>query len=452
MKKSSWLYLSPAEKIIKAKLKLVKSHPFFGYPLMQIPIISSDDIKKGKIRPRGRWIQYNEKYVESLSIEELAGVLAHEILHFLLRHTQRTRELKKKIELYGRKEDRKFYLLMNIAQDIVVNAILVRNGLKLPKGGYLPMEGSNNEMYIDVEDMNGKVVRVQDPDKKSAEDVYFEIKDLEFDDSDSDGTRDDDETLSFHEEFPEEGSEEGGGGRSSGRHSKDTGGSESYSDGEEGASNGKRNVNDFMKSPEELLNEAYTYAKLQGKAPLGIERYVDEALKPKVNWKAVLRRFVTKAIPSNYTYLKPNKNSPENIFLPGVEKSQRVMGLIAIDTSGSISREELTQFISEIKWIARNYQIDIETIVCDAEVHSILRLRSQKDLEKLELKGGGGTDFTPVFDEANKRNPKFLIFFTDGYGTFPEKRPNYPVIWVVTERGAPERYFPFGRVIRMGVI
>jgi predicted metal-dependent peptidase len=52
--------------------------------------------------------------------------------------------------------------------------------------------------------------------------------------------------------------------------------------------------------------------------------------------------------------------------------------------------------------------------------------------------GGGGTDFRPVFryiDEHSELDPSLLIFFTDGYGTYPERPPAYPVMWFLTHDG-----------------
>jgi predicted metal-dependent peptidase len=68
------------------------------------------------------------------------------------------------------------------------------------------------------------------------------------------------------------------------------------------------------------------------------------------------------------------------------------------------------------------------------------------------MKGGGGTSFIPVFDELKKTKctPSILIYFTDGYGNFPEVSPKrYPVLWVLTENHQDP---PWGRttVIRVG--
>jgi predicted metal-dependent peptidase len=72
---------------------------------------------------------------------------------------------------------------------------------------------------------------------------------------------------------------------------------------------------------------------------------------------------------------------------------------------------------------------------CDAQVHEVVKIRKFQDFtKKLQMKGGGGTDFRPVFNKVKelKMQPELLIYLTDTYGSFPEKAPNYPVLWCVT--------------------
>jgi predicted metal-dependent peptidase len=66
--------------------------------------------------------------------------------------------------------------------------------------------------------------------------------------------------------------------------------------------------------------------------------------------------------------------------------------------------------------------------------------------------GGGGTSFIPVFEYVNveARDAKLLIYFTDGYGSFPEPHDvEIPTIWVSTSRGAEKEHYPFGTVIKI---
>ena len=100
--------------------------------------------------------------------------------------------------------------------------------------------------------------------------------------------------------------------------------------------------------------------------------------------------------------------------------------------------------------IARNFPIRITLLSVDADIHDKIELRCFADVQKITgLRGGGGTDFRPVFDYAVKHRKRLIIFFTDGFGTFPERPPSIKTIWVVSPNGAPSKNFPFGKVIRI---
>jgi predicted metal-dependent peptidase len=154
-------------------------------------------------------------------------------------------------------------------------------------------------------------------------------------------------------------------------------------------------------------------------------------------------------IPQDYTYLKPSRRSLSGVYLPSIAKDKYLEALVAVDTSGSISGQELNQFLSEIQWIARNFPIRITLLSVDADIHDKIELRCFADVRKITgLRGGGGTDFRAVFDYAVKHRKRLIIFFTDGFGTFPEKT-DIKTIWVVSPNGAPSKNFPFGKVIRI---
>lgn len=120
--------------------------------------------------------------------------------------------------------------------------------------------------------------------------------------------------------------------------------------------------------------------------------------------------------------------------------------VIAIDTSGSVKGEMVQSFIQKTYNIIKSTEsfakrINLHIIQCDAEIQEHIRITNQEEfdeyLKNMELKGFGGTDFRPVFEfvddlVANKEffNLKGLIYFTDGYGTFPAKQPAYDTAFV----------------------
>lgn len=122
--------------------------------------------------------------------------------------------------------------------------------------------------------------------------------------------------------------------------------------------------------------------------------------------------------------------------------------VIAIDTSGSVRGEIVQAFIQKTYNILKQQEsfftkVNIHIIQCDYEVLSDVKITSQQEFDNyinsMELKGFRGTDFRHAFEYVNElcRNKEFidlrgLIYFTDGYGDFPEK-PNYKTAFVFLE-------------------
>jgi predicted metal-dependent peptidase len=436
--------LPAKERITKARISLLRERPFFGYALMHVQIVSKDEQK-----PPGPKIVYDPGFVEKLNNEELTGVLCHELLHYLLGHTKRAKEARK---MLGGEKDRQYYSRMNIAEDIVVNSILTINGFRLPawrntirlpdgrvleirQGAIVPKQDSRTkELYVELTDAKGRDYLVRDPEKKSAEEVYWEIRDFDVGEN---GCNENEDTMYFSDDTSDECEQDG-----------------SSSDGKEGNSQNKESGmaskgSQPQKSPQELLSEAYMFAKMYGKTLAGLDRLVNAALKPKVNWKALLKRYLTQMIPYDYTFQKPSKKSPENVFLPGIAKSEHLEALVAIDTSLSIDDRLLSEFLGEVEWLINNYRsIKLTLVSSDAQIQTVKEIRNKYQLRAFTPKGGGGTDFRPVFELAAKKRAKLVVYLTDGYGDFPETPPKIATIWVVCKGGAPESCFPFGKVIR----
>lgn len=115
--------------------------------------------------------------------------------------------------------------------------------------------------------------------------------------------------------------------------------------------------------------------------------------------------------------------------------------VIAIDTSGSVSGALVKGFINKTYSILKSEEsfftkVNIYIIQCDTEVREARKITDNTEFEKylneLEIKGLGGTDFRPVFEQVDTlvdkgefKNLKGLIYFTDGFGAFPEYKPTY---------------------------
>ncbi|MDE5769907.1 MAG: metallopeptidase [Oscillospiraceae bacterium] len=120
--------------------------------------------------------------------------------------------------------------------------------------------------------------------------------------------------------------------------------------------------------------------------------------------------------------------------------------VIAIDTSSSVMGKTVQRFIEKTYHILKSQEsffskINLHIIQCDAEIQEDFKITSQEEFDNyirnMCLKGFGGTDFRPVFDHVNDliwkkefQNLKGLLYFTDGFGTYPARKPDYQTAFV----------------------
>ena len=175
--------------------------------------------------------------------------------------------------------------------------------------------------------------------------------------------------------------------------------------------------------------------RFPGTVPGGIARWADELLHPKVNWRKELAGSFRASLSnisgrSDYLYTRPSRRQSamrqgnSELILPAMRKPAPPSVAVIIDTSGSISQMEITEFLSEVDGIARANGVahGLFVIPCDAVVGPIQKLKSRGAIESLKLPGGGGTDMGVGIKAAAalKPLPKILIILTDGFTPWPE--------------------------------
>lgn len=195
--------------------------------------------------------------------------------------------------------------------------------------------------------------------------------------------------------------------------------------------------------------QAAATAKAMGKLPASMARFVDEMTTPKVDWRDVLRRFVTETSKNDYTWMRPNRRyASQGINLPTLYSESMGHIAVAIDTSGSIDQATLNAFGAEIKAIVgATRPIKTTVIYCDADVNHVDEFEPNDELH-FDMYGGGGTDFCPPFALLEERGetPVCFVYLTDMYGSFPSD-PGYPVLWCATT----DVVGPFGDTVRIEV-
>jgi predicted metal-dependent peptidase len=194
------------------------------------------------------------------------------------------------------------------------------------------------------------------------------------------------------------------------------------------------------------------YSKLQGKTPDGIESRLEALLASKVDWRELLSAYISKQMPYDYSFARPSKRSASvGVYLPSVTRESLEV-VVAIDTSGSIGKEEMQRFASEMLGIATSFHgVKISLVQADCKVHSDIEISSDYEdvVKNIVVIGGGGTSHVPVFEHIAKEHPdaRVAVCFTDGFTDYPDRAPEIDTIWAMTTKLTA----PFGKTVRVEI-
>ena len=413
-----------AVRVSQAKVSLYLDLPFFGWLLSQLEVFPTLDSRVKGLTLDSRYIYINTNQMSIKNRSQIRGDLLHQILHLIMKHANTSKlrnekifqisseintlfmidETKKKLygeiygDLYDKNNEDKFKIqnlkiIPEILQNLTLDAIykiLKEYGLSF----YEDKSINDNDIEEDV------IKEIQD---------YAGIEDI----------------CGFNETkklFEQNNSEE---------------------------------ILDLEKQRfRGLLKNAMTQVRDKNNLPLDIRKIIDELLEPKLPWDLILERFIQKTIVSDWSWVPPNKRLiGRGLYIPSTERKS-INIVVAVDTSGSINKDELTQFATECySIISSKMKMKMILIDCDMKIQNIRIIEEGNSIDGSNLPwedrsffGGGGTSFVPVFEwlEDQDITPEVLIYFTDGMGQYPLDEPNYPVIWVVTE----DTNVPFGDMIK----
>jgi len=378
-----------ASSFSKARSRLLLDNPFFG--TLALKLIPKEDSRFPTGYTNGKILGYNPKWFDNLSPQQQVGFIAHEIMHIVYMHMTRREQ----------RHEKKW----NVAGDYVINNNLVFDcHMQLPDGALIDKQ---------YRDMTTEHVYNLLPDP---EEIFIELV------FDPDSDKWDQLT-------------------------DDPGGCGGIQD----AKSGNQSISSIEQKWTIDINQAYEAARIAGRLPGDLSKIIDEIIKPKVNWRTVLAKFLTNTAKNDYSWMKPNRRFiGRDMYLPSLYSERLESVVVAVDTSGSISDDELQIFASETSAILASMDPEnIHFLQCDAEVnqHDIYTRESLP--LKVEFKGRGGTDFAPVWKyiEEKNLNPKACIYLTDLYPSDWGEKPPYPVLWIATT----DEEVPFGEVTRIQV-
>ena len=386
--------LTAEQRVQKAHVNLMKDPKYCLYSGIFMVGKTSIEEDVPTACTNGRDTKYGRAFVDKQDDKTLKGLILHENLHKAFRHTVVWKHLYKD-----------WPVLANIACDFVINLMIHDsdpNGVSVK----LPPEGVLDEKFRGLD----------------AGEVFRRLK-KEADDNDSVHIK----TVGDQEgkDIPVDRSGNGPGGMDS--HEWESA---------EGMSNEERET--LARDIDQALRQG---AILAGKLSANVPREIGELLEAKVDWREALREFVTSFCQDKdeSTWRRPSRRwIGEDVYMPSVIGESVGRIVLGIDMSGSIGREEISQFLGEVKKICDTVKpegIDLlywDTRVCQHEKYEQDQLDSL--LSTTKPRGGGGTDPQCIVDYMidKKIKAECAVILTDGYVCSWGEGWPCPTLWGIT--------------------
>jgi predicted metal-dependent peptidase len=377
------------EKMTTARVGMLLRASFFGNMATRLTLVNADEWCPTAATD-GRKFYYNSRFVNMLRDKELEFLFGHEVLHCVYDH-------------FGRRDDRN-PMLWNVANDYRVNADLVTHRIgelitTVPCLYDRKYDGLTSEEIYDI--------------------LYNQAEKINLDDLV-------DRMIDEHLEADEDGR-----------------GSDGLDD-EDRPPNSKRPVlseeerDEIRKEIKEAMLSAASTSENASNIPLGVRRMIQDLTEPKLNWRELLRMQLESTIKSDYTWMRSSRRSWHvDAVLPGLRNDEMIDIVVAFDASGSMSDQIHKDCLGEVQGIMDSFPaFKIHIFSFDTEVYNYQTYDSDNldNIRDYEVFGGGGTDFTAIYDFLKREQiePKRLVVFTDGYPCGSWGDENYcDTLWVI---------------------
>ena len=377
-------------------------------------------------------IRFNPNFVNTLSEEILEMVMAAEGFKLLLRHP--TTRLKNPKEI------------SNLASSVTVDQMVagsvlnfkeIKDTMPMPDMFGLEQNKFFEEYFRKLLDMSEEV-------KKKVQQVWNDLSEEEQEEiSNSSASKDDTGEDSESEGNGKSGQDgEDGDDQEAGDSNKQVLDEDGYQtfDGEgnqdalkdhfdpNGDTNDNWGENEMLDADiKNMVDDKAGSMKQWGKFTQDHMDSVISANKPKISYKEVIRRFNTSVITGTSVTSRMKVNRRHDLVQPGYRREYKAKIIFAVDTSGSMSEEDLAEGFAVINNICKHSEI--EYVLFDTEIK--LKEKKRKNAQThFKVLGRGGTDFQCVVDYANTQKVDGLVIFTDGYASAPTK-PKTKVLWLL---------------------
>lgn len=162
-----------------------------------------------------------------------------------------------------------------------------------------------------------------------------------------------------------------------------------------------------------------------GNIPGDVVETIKESLIPKFNYKALFQQFRSTVLSSDYskTRMKPSRRFGYSAM--GSRRKNTTNLLVALDTSGSISNDDLQLALGFIKGFFKYTVERLDIVQFDTKIYDDNIISITKAPKSFNIKGRGGTDFNPVFEYVQNESKTCydgVLIVTDGYAAVPDKK------------------------------
>ncbi len=186
---------------------------------------------------------------------------------------------------------------------------------------------------------------------------------------------------------------------------------------------------------DEAMHQALSIARAEGRVPGRVEETIQSAHASMLDWRTLLRRYMTDAASRDYSWSVPNRRFIDSgLYLPSIRSEGIDAIAVIVDTSGSLPAATLAAFWAELREVAAEIRPErVVVLQVDAAVRDAAEYAPDDLPEEIVVRGRGGTDFRPGFawlDEQGIR-PGVCLYFTDmECSRYPETEPPFDVLWV----------------------
>ena len=186
---------------------------------------------------------------------------------------------------------------------------------------------------------------------------------------------------------------------------------------------------------DEAMHQALNIARAEGKVPGRVEETVKGAHASRLDWRTLLRRYMTDAAKSDYSWSLPNRRFIDSgLYLPSIHSEGMETIAVIIDTSGSLPAATLAEFWAELREVAAEIRPEsVVVLQVDAALQDAAEYAPDDLPDEIALKGRGGTDFRPGFEWLDEQGirPAVCLYFTDmECSDYPDAEPGFGVVWV----------------------